>query len=815
MRKPSQVVAIACSAVLFCAPDLSAQPVSRVDQTASAPIADGVIASGDYAGESAGINSGFGGVLGAATLGVDADAVGNLVWSLSGSTGDCAGNNHVVIYIDSKAGGISSTSALTDTSDPGRRAISGSNVNGDAHLNFAPGFAPDYALVLTRSFVGTFSLDAQGLTFGEDLTASSSFVGQNCDVEIAGSSATKFGARAGAPIRYVATLLNPDDAAGPFRSDEFHGVAAATVPAGNPGQGTVTLGASDFNTFTTPLVLINEVDADTPGSDSEEFVELVTTPPNMDMSGLVLVAYNGSDDSSYLITGQGGIELSGTSNAEGLFVAGSASVPNVDQVIGDMLPTPSQSFIQNGADALAIYVDAASSFPNDSNITTSNLVDAVVYGTSDSDDMGLISGLLASTQEPQVDENKNANKDFDSSQRCEPGARQTRSFIVSAPTPGSLNAACVCLTNSDCDVCETCDTMTNKCAPAPPGSACDEDSNACTLDTCDASGACIRGGTIDCSSSADECNVGACDPVTGQCAPVPSNEGMSCDDGDACTTMTACVAGACVNGSNTCECQRDADCAMFEDGNTCNGVLVCNASNQCVVDPSTIITCDTSTNTACMENLCVPATGECVMQPANIGSGCDDQNICTTNETCDASGDCVGVAVTDGTACELDQDRCTPDTCQAGLCEATSSPLDCSGLDGACSVGVCDDTSGACVSAPVSDGTACDDGDACTEGDACDSGTCLPGTTNVCGEDMGQRPTADMGTSPPPEREDMGHELGVGAEMGASDMGGRVTDPVDVDATGCSCSSAGINPSDAMWPLLLLGFFGLRRREHE
>ena len=816
MKKPSQIVSLASIMMSLHAVSVSAQPVSNVDDTAAAPIADGIASPGDYSGESSGINSGFGGVLGAATLGVDADAAGNLVWSLRGSTGDCSGNNHVVIYIDSRAGGISSTSAITDTSDPGRRAISGSNASGDAHLNFGPGFAPDYAIVITRSFVGTFSIDAQGLTFGEDLTTSSTFGAQNCDVEISGSSTSKLGVNPGASIRYVATLLNPDDAAGPFRSDEFHGVAAATVASGNPGQSTVTLGANDFNTFTTPRILINEIDADTPGSDSEEFVELLTAPADMDMSGVVLVAYNGSDDASYTIAGQGGVELSGVSGADGLFVVGSASVPNVDQVVGDMLPTPSQNLIQNGADAVTLYIGEAATFPNDSTITTVNLIDAVVYGTSDSDDMGLISGLLASAQEPQVDENKNADKELESSQRCEPGARQTTSFIVSTATPGAINAACTCTTNADCGVCEVCDMMTNKCEQAPVGATCDEDANACTLDTCDAAGACVTGSTIDCSASSDDCNVGTCDPMTGQCGSVPSNEGMACDDGDTCTTMTSCVAGSCAGGDNTCQCQQDSDCAMFEDGDACNGTLICDSSKQCVVDPSTTVTCDGSMDTACMENTCAPATGECAMQPANIGAGCDDQNACTENETCDDAGACVGAAVADGTTCEADQDRCTPDTCQAGVCEAAAGVLDCSSLDSACSAGVCDEQTGECVTEPIADGTSCDDGDACTQGDVCESGTCNSGMTNTCGEDMGQEPMADMGPEQPVD-EDMGQEPTPSADMNApvneADMGGDVADPIGVDATGCQCSSAALDPVGVVWPLLLLGFFGLRRRE--
>ena len=48
-------------------------------------------------------------------------------------------------------------------------------------------------------------------------------------------------------------------------------------------------------------VVINEVDADQVSTDSAEFVELYDGGVgNTDLTGLVLVLYNGSDDASYL-----------------------------------------------------------------------------------------------------------------------------------------------------------------------------------------------------------------------------------------------------------------------------------------------------------------------------------------------------------------------------------------------------------------------------------------------------------------------------------------------------------------------------------
>ena len=55
----------------------------------------------------------------------------------------------LVIFIDSKTGGFSTTSGLTDSSGRLTRAISGISGNGDrAIADFANGFAADYAIAL-------------------------------------------------------------------------------------------------------------------------------------------------------------------------------------------------------------------------------------------------------------------------------------------------------------------------------------------------------------------------------------------------------------------------------------------------------------------------------------------------------------------------------------------------------------------------------------------------------------------------------------------------------------------------------------------
>ena len=168
-------------------------------------------------------------------------------------------------------------------------------------------------------------------------------------------------------------------------------------------------------------VVINEIDSDTPSTDVMEFIELKTATPNMSLDGYVVVLYNGSNDQSYAA-----FDLDGyNSDANGLFVLGNSSVS----------PTPSLIFsnntLQNGADAVALYQDDASSFPSGTAVTATNLIDAIVYDTSDADDTGLLTGL---GKTEQINENENSDKDHQSIQRKADGT-----YEVKAPTPDALN----------------------------------------------------------------------------------------------------------------------------------------------------------------------------------------------------------------------------------------------------------------------------------------------------------------------------------------------------------------------------------------
>ena len=226
--------------------------------------------------------------------------------------------------------------------------------------------------------------------------------------------------------------LNEDE----LGDKDIHSLQRFTNGSGDP-RGTATYvnaiptpGAANTNSTAPVTLLINELDADTAGTDTEEFVELYDGGSgNTALDGFILVAYNGNGALSYNT-----IDLSGfTTNAEGYFVVGNAAVANVDLIVG------SNAF-QNGADAIALYQANAADFPNGTAISFSGLIDAVVYDTDDDDDAVLLSLLNAG--EPQLNENENGSKDSESLQRIpngEGGTRNTSSYVASTPTPGVAN----------------------------------------------------------------------------------------------------------------------------------------------------------------------------------------------------------------------------------------------------------------------------------------------------------------------------------------------------------------------------------------
>ncbi|MGR3497671.1 MAG: ExeM/NucH family extracellular endonuclease [Limimaricola soesokkakensis] len=187
------------------------------------------------------------------------------------------------------------------------------------------------------------------------------------------------------------------------------------------------LGSAQLVTAPYPPLVINEVDADTAGTDTQEFVEIFDGGAgNTPLDGHVLVFFNGgnADNASYET-----IDLTGYStNAEGYFVIGNAGVPNVGRVFAS-------NGLQNGAAAVALYRAGAADFGNGTAPTTQGLVDAVVYDTNDGDDADLLAAL---GQSVQWNEDQNGDKDGHSNARDPGGSGE---FLAQAPTPGAPNDA--------------------------------------------------------------------------------------------------------------------------------------------------------------------------------------------------------------------------------------------------------------------------------------------------------------------------------------------------------------------------------------
>lgn len=292
-------------------------------------------------------------------------------------------------------------------------------------------------------------------------------------------------------------------------------------------------------------LLINEVDADQASFDTTEFVELYNTGASaIDFATTphVLVLYNGSNDLSYRA-----IDLTGSVAAGDYYVVGSSDVPNLDLDACSMVGMGCTDLIQNGADAVALYVGSSASFPNNTPVTSASLVDAVVYDTNDTDDAELLATLTPG--QPQVNEGA-VDSTIESIQRCpdgDGGALNTGSYTNFVPTPGTAN--CV--------------------APDPTG--------ACIL--MDAS--CIVTTAADCTSQSGTyqgddtaCPTGACVLADTTCL-ITSDEDCTGQGGTYQGDATVCPTGACIVGPS-CTVVEPADCTTLGgtyqgDGTMCPG----------------------------------------------------------------------------------------------------------------------------------------------------------------------------------------------------------------------------------------------------
>jgi hypothetical protein len=173
--------------------------------------------------------------------------------------------------------------------------------------------------------------------------------------------------------------------------------------------------------FSYSQVVINEIDADNPGSDTKEFIELKTNTPNFPLDGYVIVLYNEGTFASY-----NAFDLDGyTSDANGIIHFGnSAVVPSPRIVL-------SANYFQNGPDVAALYLGDATNFPFGTAPTINNLVDAIAYSNSVTTSASNLMTALGISVSSVDNESTSANK---SVQRKNDGT-----YEVKAPTPGMPN----------------------------------------------------------------------------------------------------------------------------------------------------------------------------------------------------------------------------------------------------------------------------------------------------------------------------------------------------------------------------------------
>jgi hypothetical protein len=286
---------------------------------------------------------------------------------------------------------------------------------------------------------------------------------------------------------------------------------------------------------------------------------------------------------------------------------------------------------------------------------------------------------------------------------------------------------------TDCDAAmpalESCNGVDDNCDGNIDESTCD-DGNECTSDECTGEGGCaytpLDAGECkdgDVCTVGDHCESGNCvgsviscddnNPCTddlcndtGGCKYEFNQD--DCNDNDPCTVADECTEGECQGLAAACDCTVDSDCAALEDGDACNGSLICSTDSvpyKCVVKPTTVVTCPeppVGSDAICLQAACDPLDGTCLMVPDHDGFACDDGDACTLGDLC-SSGVCTAGP---GTLTCNDGNPCTQDSCD--------------GADG-------------CVSVPTAG--PCEDGNVCTVGDTCSQGECASGNALVCDDD--------------------------------------------------------------------------------
>lgn len=163
-------------------------------------------------------------------------------------------------------------------------------------------------------------------------------------------------------------------------------------------------------------------------------------------------------------------------------------------------------------------------------------------------------------------------------------------------------------------------------APEADGFPCGESHEACG-----GASMCLNGTCLD---PCDDDNLCTTDKCTSSGCVFTTDTSIECDDGNPCTENDMCNSSGECEGDVICECSKKSDCADMEDGDLCNGTLICDDDGTCSVDADTIVDCGSTFNEPCAVLTCVAETGECLEEIGEDGLECDDGNECTDGGTC-------------------------------------------------------------------------------------------------------------------------------------------------------------------------------------
>jgi hypothetical protein len=289
------------------------------------------------------------------------------------------------------------------------------------------------------------------------------------------------------------------------------------------------------------------------------------------------------------------------------------------------------------------------------------------------------------------------------------------------------HTAVECRSDEDCDatelgVCDVATCVEGRCQldSQPDGHRCDDSDPLTGEDAC-LSGICA-GVALTCEDELGPCLKSVYDPESDECVVEPVEDGVPCDDADACTQLDSCQAGECVGAEpKTCEATDDChvagecdpetgECSQVnaEDGTACDDGRLCTSSDSCQDGACSGVEPECDDGLTCSVDSCDEASGSC---------GADvTQCSCEQDEDCSDGNLCNGVE-----HCDLGSKLCQAGT--ATVCPSSTDP---------CLRNVCQASTGGCEPEPTVNGTLCDDGNACTGSDTCQEGACVGSDDVVC-----------------------------------------------------------------------------------